>query len=401
MDHLPKHKLADEMGKELVAKTMGQLRDLHTASERAIGQLEQKSAQEFETAEKVSAAAFSTASKLSDYETILHTYKANVLATITSERHREAVVRGRVFEKVNIVVSVVEQGMQQELRALLESEEEANLTRHKAHLKTLDNSRSSKQLEIANAVRKALAEQESGLSTDMSALRMFWKMQLGIMQLVASSDSKFYKPSTVVKWKEAALSEDDSEHAKDQLQTRHMQVENMVSRLVTQTESLERMGKLTTDLENQKITNGALNRQIIDMQAELDRLRALLEEMEEAHESAMSTLRDEFSSRMEGMNRVDHSAAIEAIKQRVGDAENAIGSCDGNLVTLEKAMLVPDPSEPEKGMFTSVLAKRKKAEKAKKLKNGKSEDPTLVQLQQVLCSSDHPRCARTFANPWI
>ena len=73
----------------------------------------------FDAADEQTTREFMKATDIKGFEAVVNSFKANVLATITGERSKKAMVRGRMFEKVGSVINVVHQGMQQELASLL------------------------------------------------------------------------------------------------------------------------------------------------------------------------------------------------------------------------------------------------------------------------------------------
>ena len=100
------------------------------------------------------------ATDIKSFEAVGASFKANVLTTVTGERSKKAVVRGRMFEKMGAVVNVVHQGMQQELASLLAQEAERSDYRVKEAEELLRKSRNAKAIEIDNAVKAALMDME-------------------------------------------------------------------------------------------------------------------------------------------------------------------------------------------------------------------------------------------------
>jgi len=148
------------LGKEIVDKALENMHNLHAASERAISQLEGQAIAAFDAADEQTTKDFMKATDIKSFEAVVASFKANVLTTVTGERSKKAVVRGRMFEKMGAVVNVVHQGMQQELASLLAQEAERSDYRVKEAEELLRKSRNAKAIEIDNAVKAALMDME-------------------------------------------------------------------------------------------------------------------------------------------------------------------------------------------------------------------------------------------------
>ena len=148
------------LGKEIVDKALENMHNLHAASERAISQLEGQAIAAFDAADEQTTKDFMKATDIKSFEAVVASFKANVLTTVTGERSKKAIVRGRMFEKMGAVVNVVHQGMQQELASLLAQEAERSDYRVKEAEELLRKSRNAKAIEIDNAVKAALMDME-------------------------------------------------------------------------------------------------------------------------------------------------------------------------------------------------------------------------------------------------
>ena len=352
------------LGKEMVEKAMEQLRSLHAASERAISQLEGQAVATFDAADEQTTREFMKATDIQGFESVVNSFKGNVLSTITVERSKKAVVRGRMFEKVGSVFNVVHQGMQQELAALLAQEQQRAEHRYKESADLLRKSRAAKEIEIDNAVKRALMENEDA-GSEIDAITAFYGLQLEIMVLTAAGDKKLYPRSAIRKWKEhTADISDDVAEATEQVQMRHTELNSMVSNLVAQSADLEKLGKLYADMESMKIQNGQLSKRVVEMRGEQDDLRADIADLESEHKEQLGKLNEEWGTKVSGMSKSSkYDATIEALKQRMNDVEDHVRGFDQTLVQLEKGMYEPTPEVPDKAEFTSVLDKRRKATK--------------------------------------
>jgi|EP01046_Picozoa_sp_COSAG06_P016389 hypothetical protein len=345
----------------MVEKAMEQLHSLHAASERAISQLEGQAVATFDAADEQTTREFMKATDIKGFEAVVNSFKANVLATITGERSKKAMVRGRMFEKVGSVINVVHQGMQQELASLLALEAQRAEHRYKTAEEMLKKSRAAKAIEIDNAVKKALMEKEDA-GNEIDTVVAFYKLQLELMSLTAQADKKKYPSSAIRKWREQTEDiSDDVDEAKEQVMMRHTELDSMVSNLVAQSADLDKLGKLYAEMEHLKIKNGDLSKRIVEMQDEQDDLREQMAEMEAGHNEQLSKLNDEWGVKMQGMSKNKHEGAIEALKSRMNDVENHVSGFDQTLVQLEKGMYQPSPNDDEKQTFNSVLDKRRKA----------------------------------------
>ena len=351
------------LGKEMVEKAMEQLQSLQAASERAISQLEGQAVATFDAADEQTTRDFMKATDIKGFESVVNSFKGNVLSTITVERSKKAVVRGRMFEKVGSVFNVVHQGMQQELASLLALEQQRAEHRYKQAEDLLKKSRAAKEIEIDNAVKRALMEKEDA-GSEIDSVTAFYGLQLEIMVLTAAADKKMYPRSAIRKWKEQTEDiSDDVDEAKEQVQMRHTELNAMVSNLVAQSADLEKLGKLYADMEHMRIQNGQLSKRIVEMQDEQDDLKADMADMAAEHNSQLGKLNEQWGEKMQGMSKNKHEATIEALKQRMADVENHVQGFDETLVQLEKGMYDPSPEASDKAEFTSVLDKRRKATK--------------------------------------
>lgn len=368
------------MGKELVERAMEQLHSLHAASERAISQLEDQAIANFDAADEKTTREFMKATDIKGFESVVTSFKTNVLTTITSERAKKAVVRSRMFEKVGSVLSVVNQGMQQELASLLALEAQRAEHRVQTAEDLLKKSRAAKAIEIDNAVKKALMD-NADTGKEIDTVVAFYKLQYELMAQAAEADTKKYPRTTVRKWKEQTEDiSDDVGDAKEQVMMRHTELASMISTMVAQAADLDNLGKLYSEMENLKRKNGELSKRIIDMQDEQDDLRDKMAAMEAEHKDHLSKLNEEWSVKMQGMSKNNkHEGKIEALKSRMNDVENSVAGFDQTLVQLEKGMYQPMPSDEEKHVFNSMLAKRRKATK----KPASSDDALAKTLAEV------------------
>ena len=375
------------VGKELVENAMEQLRSLYAASERAISQLEDQAIATFDAADEETTREFMKATDIKGFEAVVKSFKANVLATITGERSKKAVVRGRMFEKVGSVVNVVNQGMQQELASLLALEQQSADHRVQAAEDLLRKSRAAKAIEIDNAVKKALMEQEDR-GNEMDTVSAFYKLQYELMALAAQADPKKYPGSAVRKWKEQTENiSDDVGDAKEQIMMRHTELTFMVNTMVAQSADLEKLAKLYSEMENLKRKNGELSKRIVDMQNEQDDLRDQMAAMEADHKDHLSKLNDEWGVKMQGMSKNKHEGKIEALKSRMNDVENSVTGFDQTLVQLEKGMYQPTPNDDDKQVFNSVLDTRRKAIKKKPAPDDDALAKTLAEVEARLVQS--------------
>ena len=207
-------------------------------------------------------------------------------------------------------------------------------------------------------------------------LEGFWTMQLQLMATLAQSDRKKYPDHAVRKWKETELS-DDIPDAKEQVQTRHAELQTMTELLVTQAADLDKIGKLYAELEQMKIQNGQLNKRIVDMQQEQDDLRDQMAELESAHRAEMKQLNEKWSEKMEGMTKSQYTASLEALKSRMNDVENHVRGFDETLVMFEHGLKDPDADETR--VFNSMLDEKRRAELTKDV----GSDDLEAQLAQV------------------
>ena len=372
------------VGKELAENAMEQLRSLYAASERAISQLEDQAIATFDAADEETTREFMKATDIKGFEAVVKSFKANVLTTITGERAKKAVVRGRMFEKVGSVVNVVNQGMQQELASLLALEQQSADHRVQAAEDLLRKSRAAKAIEIDNAVKKALMEQEDR-GNEMDTVGAFYKLQYELMSLAAQADPKKYPGSAVRKWKEQTENiSDDVGDAKEQIMMRHTELTLMVNTMVAQSADLEKLSKLYSEMENLKRKNGELSKRIVDMQDEQDELRDQMAAMEADHKDHLSKLNDEWGVKMQGMSKNKHEGKIEALKSRMNDVENSVTGFDQTLVQLEKGMYQPTPNDDDKQVFNSVLDKRRKAIKKKPAPDDDALAKTLAEVEARL-----------------
>ena len=280
------------MGKELVERAMEQLHSLHAASERAISQLEDQAIANFDAADEKTTREFMKATDIKGFESVVTSFKTNVLTTITSERAKKAVVRSRMFEKVGSVLSVVNQGMQQELASLLALEAQRAEHRVQTAEDLLKKSRAAKAIEIDNAVKKALMD-NADTGKEIDTVVAFYKLQYELMAQAAEADTKKYPRTTVRKWKEQTEDiSDDVGDAKEQVMMRHTELASMISTMVAQAADLDNLGKLYSEMENLKRKNGELSKRIIDMQDEQDDLRDKMAAMEAEHKDHLSKLNE-------------------------------------------------------------------------------------------------------------
>lgn len=351
------------LGRELVERAMEQLHGLHAASERAISQLEDQAIAIFDAADEETTREFMKATDIQGFEKAVKSFKANVLTSITGERSKKAIVRGRMFEKVGSVINVVNQGMQQELASLLALEAQRAEHRYKTAEDMLQKSRAAKAIEIDNAVKKALMEKEDS-GNEIDSIRAFYKLQNELLSLAAQADTKKYPRSVVRKWKEQTEDiSDDVGDAKEQVMMRHTELTAMVNTMVAQSADLDKLAKLYTEMENLKKKNGELSKRIVEMQDEQDDLRNQMAAMEADHNDQLSKLNEEWSVKMQGMSKNQHEAKIESLKSRMNDVENSVSGFDQTLVQLEQGMYQPTPDDDDKRTFNSVLDKRRKSTK--------------------------------------
>jgi hypothetical protein len=383
MDHLQggaEDHLMSDMGKELVEKAMASLRDLEAATERAISQLERQSADDFEDTELETTRALSTASRLPDYQKVVQSFKARVLANITNERHKEAVVRSRVSSRVLAVVAAVHQGMKQEMQAQLDAKKQATKRQQNAHEDMLRMTRSAKQLEIDNAVRKALAEGSHLNTQSFESSAMVWKMQLQQLQQLAELDRERYPRKVVEGWVREELRE-NPEDTYDQLAQRGEQITAMISWLGGQSDQLDRLPGMIADNEKLKAQNELMSNQCATLQEELAALRAQMEQMAADHAAELSALNERWSSEMQGMTPVNHSGDIEKTQERLASIESAVEGFDQLLMRVEGVIMEqPLTASEAKAARQTLLSRRgTKTESG----GGGEPDATVQQLQQL------------------
>eukprot|EP01052_Picozoa_sp_SAG31_P048347 SAG31_NODE_10075_length_1187_cov_1.303309_1_plen_200_part_01 len=192
---------ADAKGETLVNAALEQLAALQGASERAVAQLESDAAALFVRADEETVTKFAQATKLNDFEEVVGGFKSGILSTITNERHKNAVLRGRLMDKMKSIIAVLHQGMKQELASQLEKAKQRSMHRETERSKSVDTIRMSKDIEIRDAVSRAMLDADGGFSDAYrEAMNLCFEQQMQLMRMIGKADSKQYPSDAVRAW---------------------------------------------------------------------------------------------------------------------------------------------------------------------------------------------------------
>lgn len=362
----------------LVSSALEQLGNLQGASERAVAQLESDAAGLFIRADDETVTAFARATKIQEFESVVGTFKASILSTITTERHKKSVLRGRLMEKIKSIVAALHQGMQQELAAQLEKAKQRSQHRETEKSKSVDAIRMSKDVEIRDAVSRAMMDADGGFSDSFrEAMMLCYEQQLSLMRLIGKADPKKYPDDLMQGWGAAELTGDETDYKKIVVK-RQRELGGMLKNLVDATADVKDQRKMMADLERERMKTGDLSRQIAEMQRLLDEQAAMLAQMKLDHASEVERMKAEWEQSKRGMSKGKYDAAIEALKMRVTDLGDTMVDFDQALLLLEHATKTPKPSESETSMWCGRLDKRRKDRKKTKKTASADDDEAIT-----------------------